>query len=349
MNFKKILSALLVIASSQAIAQHTAGLETLPGGVQYKIFTANTTPKIKVNDVITFNMIQRTDKDSVLYSSYTAGRPGKLQVQAAQNNLDLMAFLPLLTARDSAIFKVPADSIFKGAPDSERPPFLKKGSYLSVTVKVEKVQSMDEAMAEYKTEMEKMKATETEALTKYLTDQKLNPAKTTSGLRYIITKPSIKPKAVKGDSVWVNYVGSTLDGKVFDSSIESEAKKAGLEQPGRTYEPIKLVLGQGQVIPGWEEGLLLLNEGAKATFIIPSELAYGPQGSPPAIMPFSTLRFDLELVKVKKPKKVVASPAKKPGTTTKKTTTPVKKTTTPAKKPATPAKKPAATTKPKTK
>ncbi|WP_207424191.1 FKBP-type peptidyl-prolyl cis-trans isomerase [Desertivirga brevis] len=348
MNFKKILSALLVVASSQAMAQQTAGLETLPGGVQYRIFTANTTPKIKVNDVITFNMIQRTDKDSVLYSSYTAGRPGKLQVQASQNNLDLMAFLPLLTARDSALFRVPADSIFKGAPDSERPPFLKKGSYLSVTVKVEKVQSMDEAMAEYKTEMEKMKSAETETLTRYLADQKLNTVKTASGLHYVITKSSVKPKAVKGDSVWVNYVGSTLDGKVFDSSIEAEAKKAGLEQPGRTYEPIKLVLGQGQVIPGWEEGLLLLNDGAKATFIIPSELAYGPQGSPPAIMPFSTLRFDLELVKVKKPKKVAAAPAKKPVSTTKKATT-TKKTTTPAKKPVAPAKKPAATTKPKTK
>jgi len=333
MNFKNLLSVLLLGASVQVMAQGATDLTTLPGGVQYKIYTSNTTPKIKVNDVITFNMIQKTDKDSVLYSSYTTGRPGKLQVQAPQNNLDLMAFLPLLTVKDSAMFKVPADSIFKGAPDSERPAFLKKGSFLSVVLKIEKVQSMDEAMAEYKAEMEKMKDAEAATLTKYLTDNKLTPVKTASGLRYIITRASAKPKPVNGDTVFVNYVGSTLDGKVFDSSIEAEAKKAGLEQPGRTYEPIKIVLGQGQVIKGWDEGLLLLNEGAKATFIIPSELAYGPQGSPPAIMPFSTLRFDLELVKVKKPKKAVAAPAKK-------TTTPVKKSTTPAKKPATPAKKP---------
>ena len=331
MNFKSLLSVLLLGVSVQAMAQD--GFETLPGGVQYKIFTKNTAPKVKVNDVITFNMIQKTDKDSVLYSSFATGKPGKLQVQAPQNNLDLMSFLPLLTVQDSALFKVPADSIFKGAPDSERPPFLQKGAFLSVTVKIEKIQSQEEAMAEYKVEMEKMKGAEAATLAKYLADTKLNPIKTATGLRYLITKSSVKPKPVKGDTVFVNYTGSLLDGKVFDSSVESEAQKAGLQQPGRTYEPIKLVLGQGQVISGWEEGLLLLNEGSKATFIIPSELAYGPQGSQPVIAPFSTLRFDLELVKVKKPKKVASAPVKK-------STTPVKKkTTVPAKKSATPVKK----------
>ena len=331
MNFKTLLSVLFLGASVQVMAQDN--LQTLPGGVQYKIYTNNTTPKIKVNDVITFNMIQKTDKDSVLYSSYTTGKPGKLQVQAAQNNLDLMSFLPLLTVQDSALFRVPADSIFKGAPDSERPPFLQKGAFLSVVLKIEKIQSMEDAMAEYKAEMEKMKGIEAATLAKYLEGTKLKTTKTASGLQYVVTKPSLKTKPVNGDTVLVNYVGSLLDGKVFDSSVEAEAKKAGIYQQGRPYEPIKVVLGAGQVIRGWDEGLLLLNEGSKATFIIPSELGYGPQGSQPVIAPFSTLRFDLELVKVKKAKKAVATPVKK-------STTPVKKkTSTPAKKPATPVKK----------
>jgi FKBP-type peptidyl-prolyl cis-trans isomerase len=96
----------------------------------------------------------------------------------------------------------------------------------------------------------------------------------------------------------VNYTGRMLDGKVFDSSIESVAKEAGLQQEGRKYEPIPVILGTTSVIQGWTEGLLLLNEGSKAKFIIPSSLGYGDQ-SAGDIPPYSTLVFDVELVKIK--------------------------------------------------
>jgi hypothetical protein len=140
---------------------------------------------------------------------------------------------------------------------------------------------------------------------------------------------------VNGDTVYVNYTGRTLDGKVFDSSIEAEAKKGGLEQPGRVYEPISFALGEGRVIPGWEQGLLLVNEGAKATFIIPSDLAYGPQGAGADIKPFSTLIFDLELVKVKKPAKPTATPVKKPAPAKPAVKKPAASSGKPAAKPAT--------------
>ena len=117
-------------------------------------------------------------------------------------------------------------------------------------------------------------------------------------MKYKITKPSVKRKPLAGDTVLVNYTGKTLDGKVFDSSVEAEAKKGGLDQPGRHYEPIKFAVGAGMVIPGWDEGLLLLNEGSKAELIIPSKLGYGEKGAGDDIKPFSTLLFDVELVKV---------------------------------------------------
>ena len=125
-----------------------------------------------------------------------------------------------------------------------------------------------------------------------------------------------------GDTVLVNYTGRMLDGKVFDSSIEAEAKKAGLQQGDRKYEPIPVILGTSPVIQGWTEGLLLLNEGAKAKFIIPSGLGYGDQ-SAGDIPPYSTLVFDVELVKIK-PIKHAPKPAANHA--------PVKKHTTAAKK-----------------
>jgi FKBP-type peptidyl-prolyl cis-trans isomerase len=274
-----------------------------PKGSLVKIFTSNPGDKIKLNDVITFDVTQKTDKDSVLFSSYALGHPLKIQVQPSQNAGDLMDVFPLLTAKDSAYVKVPSDSVFKGHED-QRPPFLPKGSMLIFTLKISKVQSLEDAMAEVKT-------AETTAANKYIADHKLNVTTTSSGLKYVITQPSLKRKPLSGDTLLVNYTGRTTEGKVFDSSIQAEALKAGLQQGDRKYEPIQVVVGQGQVIKGWDEGLLLLNEGSKAEFIIPSGLGYGSEGSGPDIGPYSTLVFDIELVKIKPIKHAVAKPAVK--------------------------------------
>lgn len=278
-----------------------AGMLKTSKGSFYKIYTANPGAKAKISDVITFNFIQKTGKDSVLYSSYTAGHPAQAQIQPSRGLGDMMDVFPLLAAKDSALVKIPADSIFKGHEEA-RPPFFPKGSFLTFIIKMEKIQSINEAMAERNAAMEKQKQAEVGAAKEYVTSHGLKTTSTASGIQYVITAPTDKYKPVNGDTVLVNYTGKLLNGKVFDSSIEANAKAAGLDQPGRPYEPISVVVGEGRVIPGWEEALLLMNEGSKATFIIPSGLAYGERGSG-AIPPNSTLTFDMELVKVKPAKK----------------------------------------------
>ena len=74
------------------------------------------------------------------------------------------------------------------------------------------------------------------------------------------------------------------DGTVFDSSFKRN-------------QPIQFPVGMGHVIAGWDEGVMLLNEGDKATFVIPSHLGYGAQGAGGVIPPNATLIFDVELVK----------------------------------------------------
>ena len=282
-------------ANAQSVMQHT------PKGALYQIYTQNTGEKIKEGDIITFQYIQKTDKDSVLYSSYASGHVGQARIQPSQNVADLMEIFPLLAVNDSVLVKVPTDSLFKGHED-KRPPFFPKGSNLNFTIKILKAQSMDAFMAE-------VKQAEITGANKYIADHKLNLQTTASGLKYVITQPSIKRKPLKGDTVLVNYAGRGLDDKVFDSSIEAIAKGAGLQQAGRTYEPLQVVLGTGGIITGWDEGLLLLNEGSKAIFVIPSKLAYGETGYQ-GIAPFSTLVFDIELVEIK-PAKHTAAPATK--------------------------------------
>jgi FKBP-type peptidyl-prolyl cis-trans isomerase FkpA len=322
-SFFLLLAGVLLLnkANAQLTFEHT------PKGVAYHIFSTAPGEKIKTSNVITFNFIQKTEKDSVLYSSYKMGNPVKLQVQPSQSITDLMEIFPLLSVKDSAIVKIPADSIFAGHED-QRPPFLPKGSNVIFLLKIERVQTMEDAIAERNKALEAMTSAETSAIAKYVTESKKVYITTASGLKYRVTLPSIKHKALKGDTAYVNYTGHTLSGKVFDSSIESVAKAAGLQQPGRTYEPIKVAVGQGNVIRGWDEALLLLNEGSKANLVIPSALAYGEKGVSEDIPGFTPLVFDIEVVRIKsmaKPiaKKVVKKatarkPTGKSGTATKK-------------------------------
>ncbi len=110
--------------------------------------------------------------------------------------------------------------------------------------------------------------------------------KTDSGLRYQILQEGNGMKAEKGKTVSVHYKGQLADGTVFDSSYKRN-------------QPIDFPLGMGQVIPGWDEGIGLLNVGDKARFVIPSDLAYGSRGAGGVIPPNATLIFDVELMNVK--------------------------------------------------
>jgi FKBP-type peptidyl-prolyl cis-trans isomerase FkpA len=318
---KLVLIVLLYLCITVQVNAQDNFIHT-PKGDLVKILTASPGAKIKLNDVVTFDVVQKTEKDSVLFSSYAMGHPLKIQVQACENAGDLMDVLTLLAEKDSAFVKVPTDSIFK-AHEDQRPPFLPKGSNLLFTVKIDKIQSLQDAMAERNAGLEKMKTDEIAARDKYIADNKLVVKTTPSGLKYFITQPSVKHKPLTGDTLLVNYTGKTIDGKVFDSSIQADAQQAGLNQPGRNYEPLQVILGTTPIIKGWNEGLLLLNEGSKAELIIPSNLGYGADGAGADIPPYSTLIFNVELVKIKPIKHAPAKPVSK---------APVKHTTTAVKK-----------------
>lgn len=100
------------------------------------------------------------------------------------------------------------------------------------------------------------------------------------GLKYAILKEGSGPGAGHQEVV-VHYTGWLEDGTVFDSSVKRN-------------EPFPVVLGHGQVIPGWEKGLLGIKAGEKRQLVIPSDLAYGDEGMPPTIPPKATLTFEVE-------------------------------------------------------
>jgi peptidylprolyl isomerase len=117
--------------------------------------------------------------------------------------------------------------------------------------------------------------------------EKAKMTKLPSGLSYKDTKEGKGKSPKKGDTVVVNYTGwLQKNGKKFDSSLDRG-------------EPFSFKIGEGQVIPGWDEGVMTMKVGGKRRLIIPPELAYGSRGAPGAIPGNATLIFEVELLDVK--------------------------------------------------
>lgn len=121
---------------------------------------------------------------------------------------------------------------------------------------------------------------------KLVDDLKAGMQVTPSGLYYKITKTTDGIAPQRGDEVAVHYAGKLVDGTEFDSSFKRN-------------QPIDIPIGVGQVIKGWDEGIMLLKEGEAATLLIPSDLGYGSAGAGGVIPPNAWLIFDVELVNVK--------------------------------------------------
>ena len=136
---------------------------------------------------------------------------------------------------------------------------------------------------------------------KYFKALKSKAVKTSSGLKYVITKKSGGKKPVKGSSLYIHYAGFLEDGQLFDTSIENVAQTYGTFDQNRAnqngYQPIPFQAGRKDgMIPGFIEGLEKLSLGDKAILFIPSHIAYGAGGAGDVIPPYANIIFEIELL-----------------------------------------------------
>lgn len=127
-------------------------------------------------------------------------------------------------------------------------------------------------------------------ITDYLAKNNIKATRTASGLYYVITSPGKGDNAKPGQNVKMNYLGKLLDGTKFDGNVDENF------QPVAGRDVLRFTLGIGRVIKGWDEGVQMLNPGARGILFIPSVLGYGSRGAGNVIPPNAVLVFNVELV-----------------------------------------------------
>ncbi len=268
--------------SSCNSGENLSGYSASSNGLDYKIITDNKQSKAKVGDYVQYYSSIRTTKDSLIFSLKNAGSAEIGQVAAPKQKGDPIEILTLMGKGDSASCLISAETFFKGV---QLPAPLKAGDKIKLDIKIVDVfakADYDSKMVEI--ENQKVAMAEADALN-YIKTNKLNAKRLSSGMYYIVENPGTGATPVNGKNVKVNYRGTLFNGTEFDSSLK----------PDRT--PFEFVLGKGQVIKGWDQGIPLFKVGGKGKLIIPPAMGYGEQGQG-SIPSNSWLVFDIEVLGV---------------------------------------------------
>ena len=245
----------------------------------YRFFEQNETARLaEKNDILLISM-QIATKDSVL----TEMAEVPILMQESQYEGDIFDCLSMMHVGDSATFIIDAKKYFEVYNYNQIPEFVDDKTMLWFTLKVKDITGYNEFVAKMTQERAEKEAQELEA---YLLANNIDEEARESGLIYIETKTGKGNNPQAGQTCVMHYTGKLLDGTVFDSSVERN-------------QPFEFILGQGQVIKGWDEGVALMKKGGKATLIIPSELGYGSNGAGNLIPPYASLVFDVELLDIK--------------------------------------------------
>ena len=303
-----LLSAMLLMlcithqanAKGHKNKKHKEVFTTLPDGTQYMLVKHGTGTKTPViGDHLEMNVLVHVG-DSVLFDSYKkySGQPVAFQLQKPKFNGDPAAGYAMMMVGDSVVMRVWVDSM-KSA--KQLLPFMKKGigQQIEYDARLVSIQTDEEAKQAAVEKQAHQKETDDKILKEYFAKNNIKATKTASGLYYVTTKEGVGDTPKVHQFVTVNYTGKTLDGKAFDSNVDTTFRHA---------KPFNFKLGIHQVISGWDEGVALMKKGGKATFYIPSGLAYGLKGSKGKIAPNTILMFDVEVTDIADAK---PSPVKK--------------------------------------
>ena len=296
-----LASAIILLATGCARQDFKKG----PDGTEYKIIRNSDGKKAVEGDVMQVNAYA-TYNDSTLFNSVEKSAPRFIPYDTMQ----LPPYFKEIHEGDSLVLRQSTDTLIKFG---QAAPFMKPGQYLIQSFKIIKLlPSREAADSVAKTFSAKAKAiakkdaiakvekeiasndslvkADDQVIQQYMAKNNMKGSKTKWGTYVVIDSQGTGPLLTDTDVAQVNYTGRTMaDDSVFDSNT--------IPSFGHT-EPLYVDLGEFRVIPGWVDGLKMMNKGAKGKLLIPSYLGFGANGAPPKIAPYSNLIFDIKVTDV---------------------------------------------------
>lgn len=264
-------------------------------GLVYKIFPGDSKDSFaRANDVVKFHIVWKL-KDSVLFDSHGKMPQYSVVSDRLKDSYSYLELLPLLKKGDSAVVLQSVDTLFKKGLQ-EQFAFAKKGDRLNIYVKVLDVFRSDsvaraDAEATYEKfrpmmekerldAMSKEKEKEDKELQAYFSAKKIQPQKAPQGTYVLVNEKGSGEPATVGKYITVKYDGKLISNdERFDAGVYT------------------FVLGTGNAIQGWHDGIPFFNKGGKGVLYIPGVLAYGDSQQSPG-GPFAALKFDVEILNI---------------------------------------------------
>ena len=289
-----ILIGVIVLASCGDISPYKGYTET-DSGLFYKLeMIGDGKRKPAFGDYLQLIITYKTEKDSIFMDTYSMNDIGMVVLPFNHSSFEgsFEEGLSTMNEGDSVSFIVDAEPLFSQFFKAKLPLFLKPASVVKMDVKLHKIFTLAEYEAElkrYDSIVEDRDIEEQRKIQLFIDTSNVSYSKLANGMYYLPITQGSGARAEKGNVIKMNYTGSFINGKMFESTYERS-------------QPMEFICGeQGQVIKGLESAISLMNEGAKAKFIIPSHLAYGEEGSSTGIIPpYTTVVYEIELLNLTK-------------------------------------------------
>jgi len=280
-----VLSVMIAFLSVSCNSQFK-GYKKTSSGLYYKFYVKTDSLLPKAGDVVTLGMSYKVG-DSMLFNSNEIPQAFQLILQEPQYAGDIYECIAMMAKGDSAEFAIKADSFFyitAGAPSL--PSYIDSSSYIYFNIKMKKFQTREEADMEKEAEMEAIRNKEPELIEGYLKANNITTQPDEEGLYIIQTKKGTGKKVANGLIILINY---TLKFTTGDTLFTTYTKG----------ELIDFEYGTQFDTKGFNKAIGQMRQGDKATFIVPSSLAFGAEGAGERLGPYTPLVYDIEVVDIK--------------------------------------------------
>ncbi len=276
------LSAMMLFTACE---QKFPGYKRTSGGLYYKFYSQNPTAmKPQLTDFLKVDMVCYLH-DSLYYDWQGVHKDVFTQLQKPVFPGDLLEAYAMMRLGDSASFYVKADSVAQKYYDQDpKAVGLKADDYFRYEVRLVEVQTQDEFKANIEKMKESMEAASRKALSDYVLENGITVTPSPSGIYVIPMEKGTGRLPMKGEEVEVDFSAWLLDGQSVGSTWESPEK-------------LSFVIGEGLIIPGWEEIVSKMHLGERVKAIIPFNMAYG-EHSVGSIPSYANLVYDVKLLRI---------------------------------------------------